>query len=112
MTWDKYVLNLSYQVTITIHYEKTTQLPMLHAYNSIYSTTESLDMTRCVTSEKKQNLTHLEKLLLQWCFKLGHTGFSIVQWIGSQVWLGNMGYKIGNHNVKIIKYAAFHYGKQ
>ena len=57
----------------------------------IYSTAESLATTGCVTSEKNQNPNHLEKLLLQLHFKLGHTGYSTVQWIGRQGWMGKLG---------------------
>ena len=38
ITWEKSVLELSDQVPITIHYDQTNHLPMLHTYNSIYST--------------------------------------------------------------------------
>jgi hypothetical protein len=37
--------------------------------------------TVCVTDEKNQNLTNLQKVLLQWHFKLGHVGFQMLQWI-------------------------------
>ena len=102
VTWYKSVLNLSYQVHITIHYEQTTHLPMMHAFNSIYITAEYLDMIVCVTSEKYQNLTHLD-LLLQWNFKLGSSGFSIVQFIVRQGSLGNLRDNMGSHNVNITK---------
>ena len=69
-------------------------------------------MTGCVTSEKNQNLTHLENILLQWNFKLGHTGLCKFQWIGRHGCLGNLGEKMGSYNVKITKCADFHYGKK
>ena len=110
--WDKSDLNISDQVTITIHYDQTTHLTMLHDYNIIYITTEYLYMTGCVIIEKKQNLNNFQKLLLQWNFKLWHTGFSTVQWIGRQVWMGNLVEKMVSNSVKITKCAACQYGKQ
>ena len=64
--WYKYVLNKSDQVHIIIHYKQKTHLPipMQHSYKIIYSTLESLAMTRCVASDKNQKLTYLENLLL------------------------------------------------
>ena len=56
-TLDKSILKLSDQVPITIHYEKTTGLQMLHDYRIIYITAYYLDITGCVTTNKKQNLT-------------------------------------------------------
>ena len=64
--WYKSVLNKSDQVHIIIHYKHKTHLPipMQYSFKIIYSTLESLAMTRCVSSEKNQNLTYLENLLL------------------------------------------------
>ena len=50
VTWKKSVIKLSKQVHITIYYENTTHIPVLHAYKIIYSTVDSLDMKVCVTS--------------------------------------------------------------
>ena len=107
-----YFLNISDQAPITIHYEQTTRLPVMNAQKTIYSTTESLDITGFVTSERNQNLTHLEKLLLRCYFKLGHTGLSTVHWVLRKGCLGNMGEKMGSNNFKIPKCSDFHYGKQ
>ena len=106
VTCYKSVLNISYQVHITIHYEQTTHLPMMHAFNRIYITVESLNMILCVTSEKSQNLTHLD-LLLQCNFKLGSDGFLIVQFILRQGWMGKLGENMGSHNVNITKCEEF-----
>ena len=51
---------------------------------------ESMAMT-CVTDEHNQNLTNLQKTMLQWHWKLGHVGFQRLQWIGHQGWLGKPG---------------------
>ena len=68
-------------------------------------------MTWSVTSEKNQNIIHLDKLILQWDFKLGHIGISTVQWIGRQGCLRNMGEKTGSNNIKITKCEACQYSK-
>ena len=78
----------------------------MHAFNSIYITAEYLDMIVCVTSEKDQNLTHLD-LLLQWHFKLGSACFSIVQFIVSQGSLGKLVENMVSHNVNITKCEEF-----
>ena len=44
VTWYKYILKLYYQFPITINYDNTIHLTMLHDYNGIYSTVESLFM--------------------------------------------------------------------
>ena len=59
VTWENSILELYEQVHIMIKYDQTTHLSMLHDYNSIYRTSESLAITGCVTSEKNQNLAHL-----------------------------------------------------
>ena len=69
-------------------------------------------MTGCVTSEKNQNLTLSDKLLLQWYFKIGRTGFYIVRWIGRKGWMGKLGEKTVSNNVNITNCAACQYGKQ
>ena len=69
-------------------------------------------MTGCITIENNQNLTHLERFLLQWDFKIGHTGFSKVQWIVRQGWMGKMGENMGGNNVNILKFKAFQYMNQ
>ena len=69
-------------------------------------------MTGCFTSEKNQNLTHLENLILKWHFKPGHTSLYTVQWIGRQGWLGKLGEKMGRNSLNIPKCEDFQYGKQ
>ena len=38
LTWDKYFLNLSEQVPITIHYDQKNHFLVMRAYKSMYST--------------------------------------------------------------------------
>ena len=52
VTWGKSVLKISDKVPINTQYEHTTHLTVLNAYNRIFRTAESLDITGCVTSEK------------------------------------------------------------
>ena len=59
MIWYKSVLNLSYHVHITIIYDQTTHLPMMHAYKSISTFTEAIietyraDFMQVMTQEIK-----------------------------------------------------------
>ena len=64
VTWYKSVLKLSNQLDITVHYKQITHPHMLHSYNIIYSTVYSLAIIEFFTSEKNQNLTHLDKILI------------------------------------------------
>jgi hypothetical protein len=57
------------------------RLPTLSCFHNAVETAEGLALT-CVTDERNQNLTNLQKTLLQWHFKLGHVGFQTLQWIG------------------------------
>ena len=84
----------------------------MHYYKSIYSIAQYLVRIGCATSEKNQNLTYLEKLLLQWNFKLGHTVLSKVQCIGSPGCLGKLVEKMRSNNVNILKCTACQYGRQ
>ena len=103
VTWKNYFLKLSYKVPITINYEHLACLTMLSYYKIIYITAESLSMTGCVPSDNNHNLTHSEKLLLHWGFKLEHTHLSKFQWVGRQCWLVNLGENMGRNNVNISK---------
>ena len=88
-----------------------TRLLMLCSFHDTMKTAESLVMT-CVTDERNQNLTHLQKNLLKWHFKLGHLGFQQLQWVGRQGWLGKLGERIGLSSVQAPKCAACQFGKQ
>ena len=85
---------------------------MLQTFDNVGETAQSLAAMGCVSSEQNQNLTHLQRALLQWHHKLGHIGFETVQWIGRQGWLGQLGEKAGGTNVKWPKCAACQFGKQ
>jgi hypothetical protein len=65
VSWDQSVLYLPDTPCITIAYEHTIHLPVISAYKSILPPAEPLAMTGCVTSEDNQNLTFLEKIMLQ-----------------------------------------------
>ena len=72
---------------------------------------ESMAMT-CVTDEHNQNLTNLQKTMLQWHWKLGHVGFQRLQWIGCQGWLGKPGERFGISSVQPPKCGSCQFGKQ
>ena len=69
----KMVLDLnSHEVTVS--HNNPMQLPKLQLYCNSIESAENLAMT-CITDKHNQNLTHLQKLLLQWHWQLGHLGF-------------------------------------
>ena len=79
--------------TITVPYDKSTHLPIIEGFKNATAVAESLAMS-CVTDALNQNLTSLQKVMLQWHYKIGHIGFQHLQWIGRQGWLGKMGARI------------------
>jgi hypothetical protein len=97
--------------TVTIQHDPTFRLPIMRCYKDVMTTAETLDMT-CVTDEFNQNLTTLQKILLQWHWRLGHVGFQKLQWIGRQGWLGKIGEKFGQSSVHAPKCASCQFGKQ
>ena len=109
--YDKSTLEFPSGKKLTVGYESTVKLPVMHAFDSALETAEALAMG-CVTAESNQNITRLQKVLLQWHFRLGHIAFGTVQWIGRQGWLGKLGEKMGSTSVKAPKCAACLYGKQ
>ncbi len=56
-------LHLGGARTITVCYDPQTKLPRLACFENASATAEQLAMV-CVTDEKNQNLTHLQKMLL------------------------------------------------
>jgi hypothetical protein len=108
---NKSVFMLPNGKSLTISYEHVTRLPIVRCFHDAIKTAEGLAMP-CVTDERNQNLTTLQKLLLQWHFKLGHLGFGAVQWIGRQGWPGKSGEKMGKTSVSAPKCAACQFGKQ
>ena len=109
--WDYLEIHLPSQPSVRIEYDILTDLPILQCFNNAEKTAKSLTMTGCVTDELNQNITNLSKLLLQWHFKLGHIGFTVVKWIGRQGYLGKTGEKFAVASVGIPKCAASLFGK-
>jgi Reverse transcriptase (RNA-dependent DNA polymerase) len=96
---------------LSISNDPTLKLPTLQCFNNAVETAEALALT-CVTDERNQNLTNLQKTLLQWHFKLGHVGFQNLQWIGRMGWLGPRGEKMGATSVEAPICGSCQYGKQ
>ena len=69
------------QQTVTMPHHHTTCLPMISAFKDAHATSKTLALS-AVTDESNQNLMPLQKMLLQWHYRLGHLGFQTVQWIG------------------------------
>ena len=110
VTWDGTVLKLG-KKTISLSHDYHTRLPILHCFKDAMKTAESLAMT-CITDEHNQNLTNLQKLLLQWHWRLGHLGFQQLQWIASQGWLGQKAESLGHSSVTPPKCSSCQFGKQ
>ena len=111
LQWDKTTLELGPNVTVTIPHDESTRLPKLRCFANALETAESLAMGY-VIDEFNQNLTHLQKILLQLHWRMGHVGFQRLQWIGRHGWLGKVGERFGQSSVKAPKCAACQFGKQ
>ena len=100
------VLKLPNQVPVTLPYDPVTNLPIIQALKSTNETVLTLSIIGCVTEEQNQNLSYLQKILLQWHFKLGHCEFNSVKWLGQTGLFGALGIKMSKEGVKIPKCAA------
>ena len=106
------VLKLPNQGPVTISFDPVTHLPIIQAFKSTNMTALILFIVGCVTDEKNQNLSYLQKILLQWHFKLGHCGFTTIKWLGQSGLFGALGIKMSKDGVKIPKCAACQLGKR
>ena len=111
LDWKGSTLELGPHVTVSLPHDQATKLPKLRCFNNVMEVTESMAMT-CVTDEYNQNLTQLQKALLQWHWKLGHVGFQRLQWIGRQGWLGKIGERFGVSSTHPPRCGACQFGKQ
>jgi hypothetical protein len=59
---------------LSINNDPLLQFPTLCCFDNPVETADGPALT-CVTDEQNQNLTNLQKIVLQWHFKLGHIGF-------------------------------------
>ncbi len=110
--WDRTILpTADGKGTITFPHDKVTRLPRLSCFKNALAASKTLALAS-VTDESNQNLTRLQKTLLQWHFRLGHMGFQWLQWIGRQGILGHIGEQIGKTSVCPPKCASCQYGKQ
>jgi hypothetical protein len=110
--WDSICLVLPKQDPITLEYDVMTRLPVMQGFADVDQTAASLAIMGCVTAEGNQNLTYLQKVLLQWHIRLGHVGFGAIKWAARNGWLGSPSQKVGSDSVKLPKCAACSYGKQ
>ena len=67
----------------TINYHPRSNLPILVLTmpKSCAKYERELILALCVTDASNQNLTNTQKELLKWHFRLGHVGFSHIQWL-------------------------------
>ena len=97
---------------VDIPYDQNTYLPLLYCHKDALGTANALALKSCVSDETNQNLTRAQRILLRHHFRLGHTGFRLVQWLGRNGWLGNDGISMGKSNCDVPKCAACQLGKQ
>ena len=97
--------------TATFSHNRNTRLPLLHCFKDALASSKTLALT-CVSDEQNQNLTSLQKALLQWHFQLGHMGFKWIQWLGQSGILGPPGERWGKSTVMPPKCTACQYVKQ
>jgi hypothetical protein len=110
VTWSGITLKLGTK-TISVPHDHQSRLPILHCFKDAMKTAESLAMV-CITDESNQNLTSLQKLLIQWHWRLGHLGFQQLQWIARQEWFGEALKSIGSSTVQPPKCGSCQFGKQ
>jgi hypothetical protein len=104
-------LRLPNKRVITLGYDSLTNLPMLTCFRNLDATAAGLAMT-CLSDETNQNLTLLQKALLQWHFCTGHLGFQHLQWCGREGFFGKPGIGFGRSFVSPPKCASCQYGRQ
>jgi len=97
---------------VTIQYDKKSRLPIMRTYRNALETANLLALKACLTDERNQNLTSAQKMLLRWHFKLGHTGFAAVQWLGRQGFFGPRGKAMGHARCDSPKCGTCLLGKQ
>jgi hypothetical protein len=97
--------------TVTCQLDERTNLPISMASNDPLSkpTTRA---NLCVTDEKNQNLSHAQKELLRWHFRLGHLNFKSIQLLLRSKTLGESSLKRAAGKCPIPKCASCQYGKQ
>ena len=113
----KSVINLppdssGHRRSITMRYNPQTFLPVLPAFKSVELTGLNLALEGCVTSNDNENLSYLQKLLLQWHYKLGHLSFQHTQWIARRGLLGKLCSFIGSTTVLPPICASCQFGGQ
>ena len=113
----KSVINLppdssGHRQSITMRYNPQTFLPVLPAFKSVELTGLNLALEGCVTSNDNENLSYLQKLLLQWHYKLGHLSFQHTQWIAQRGLLGKLCSFIGSTTVLPPICASCQFGGQ
>ncbi len=84
----------------------------MRTYRNALETANLLALKACLTDERNQNLTSAQKMLLRWHFKLGHTGFAAVQWLGRQGFFGPRGEAMGHARCDSPKCGTCLLGKQ
>lgn len=111
---DRSILKLKSGKQVTVMYDPDTNLPVLNAYSDLEKAERALKgyTEGGVTDEDNQNLTVMQKALLNWHYRLGHLGMQHTQWLGRQGILDSLGKRWGSTTVNIPKCAPCLLGKQ
>jgi len=96
--------------TITCVLDERTNLPISVASSA--SRKPSAHVNMCVTEEHNQNLSHAQKELLRWHFRLGHLGCKTIQMLLRSRVLGESNLKRAAGKCPVPKCASCQYGKQ
>jgi hypothetical protein len=105
-------LKMAPNKSVFIKYNKQTRLPILPAFSNAVESAETLALSGSLLDEANQNLSWGMKWLLKMHVRLGHIGFSHLQWIGQQGWLGGIGQKLGKGKTVYPKCATCLFSKQ
>ena len=109
------VVRLSNGREITVPYNATSKLPILYASCDLGASSEALEtsLTTQLESEKNQNLTAIQKMMLDWHHKLNHLGYSHIRWLAKRGLLGNKAMRLMDVADKELPLCATClYGKQ
>jgi GAG-pre-integrase domain len=110
MTADAITMSWPDNSVLTISYDARSLMPRIRAYHDASKIVEQLGQIGCVTSDANANLSHGQKDLLKWHYKLGHLDFKVVQWLNANNMLGTT--MIPKSKIPAIKCEACQFGRQ
>lgn len=87
-------------------------LPIMTGFTDAKSAAKKMAIMHNCIGADNVNLSNLQKMLLKWHCRLGHTGMQLVQWIGRSGILGKFGQEWGSTKVAPPKCEVCCMGKQ